>query len=472
MKMVYLVNPRFETVDTRPELCLNTLCLGTYLENKGVKVKVIDCQIERVEDYLEEIKDNALFVGLSVMTVQLRDAIRISKLIKNNSTVSVVWGGNHPTLFPKQCLSEDYVDYVIQEEGERALLCFARTGRIPEQNELIDVNELHPLKWELLNIPKYIRPHRLARRKSGNRHLRVHGGRGCTFDCNFCINQTLSRRCWRGVSAKNIFREIKYLNEKHGIDSVMIQDENFFCDKKRLKEFCELMIRNKMSKKVRWSANSRVTYLRRDFMSDELWKLVENSGCFHISFGIESGSQRVLDEVINKGITLEDSRNAVLRLKSTKIIPWLSFLIGMPNESEEEIKATMKFREELGRLNPNSYLNTPQIYRPYPGCKMYNEAVKLGFRPPKNNKEWLKFLYEGGLVSVDCLPWVKNKKLVVNLSEYGLITNICPGTKLEQAFGLVFRKLAGWRLRHNFFWLPIDKWLYFKLSKMYLRLVK
>jgi len=100
---------------------LGLLTIATPLDIAGYKVKIID---QRVEKYwkkilLDELKKEPICVGISSMTgPQIKYALEVSKLVKQNSNIPVVWGGVHPSLLPEQTLKNDFVDIVVQGEGE------------------------------------------------------------------------------------------------------------------------------------------------------------------------------------------------------------------------------------------------------------------------------------------------------------------------------------------------------------------
>ena len=157
--------------------------------------------------------------------------------------------------------------------------------------------------------------------------------------------------------------EIEFLMDRYKIKFIEFLDNTFTFDKNRVKEICNEMASRGID--VMWTCSSRVNLFDR-----ELAFRIKDAGCQIVYFGVESGSQRILN-LMKKGITLEQSVKAIRLAKEAGINTVASFILGMPDESVEEANATIEFAT---RLNPDYAQFT--ICTPYPGTELYDYAVK------------------------------------------------------------------------------------------------
>jgi len=188
--------------------------------------------------------------------------------------------------------------------------------------------------------------------------------RGCPFSCDFCIvgGSTIWRgsgKGWYSRSAKNILDEMELLVNKYGIKEIYIFDETFTVDKKRVLDVCNGINDRKI--KVSWSCNSRVNTL-----DDEMLKCMKSSGCWNILFGVESGSQELLDN-IHKGIKIDEIKNAFKLTKVNGISASASFMIGLPGETWETVEKTLQLALEIEPDFCQFVITTP-----YPGTRLYD----------------------------------------------------------------------------------------------------
>lgn len=480
-KQISLIIPKAHYPEP-PHLFVGAVYIASYLKKKGFKVKIYDEQLGEVSKNLNDIKNNSFLIGFSLMTTQLKDAVKFSKLFKE-SNIPVVWGGIHPTMFPEQCLNESYVDYVVYDEGEETMSELAKhildnkslkiiKGLWYKQNDkflkteprdYIDLNSVEP-DWSFINFNNYE-----DKREINGKLLDVkllHSGRGCPYSCSFCINTLLNKRKWRGLTSKNIYREFDRLNEIIKTDAIDFVDENFFLNKNRLNEFCDLYERGNYT--FKWIANSRVNYLIPTHIDDILMARLKKCGCVELRMGIESGNQDVLDNLIKKGMSVKDVILVIKRLKKFGIKPVCSFMIGLPGETYTQQKDTLLLIKKILKINPDAHIIGPQLYRPYPGAEMYDLAKKKGFNEPLNNNSWIKFMNESGFVDVSKIPWIKNKVLLKNIYKIYTYSQIRP-RGVAFIFGYFFKILFRLRIKLDFYKLGIDIILYEKIKSIYLK---
>jgi radical SAM superfamily enzyme YgiQ (UPF0313 family) len=187
--------------------------------------------------------------------------------------------------------------------------------------------------------------------------------RGCPGKCTFCYQPYGSLQ--RQRSPKKIFEEVMYLVKNYGIREISFYDDNFTTQKPRVREFCQMLIDNKVD--LTWSCFSRV-----DWADLNLLKIMKQAGCHQIMYGIESGDQRILD-TIRKETTPEKIKRAAKWTKEVGIDVRATFMLGNPGETEETMRNTIDFAIEL---DPEYVVfNVPS---PNPGTQMYDWAVKSG----------------------------------------------------------------------------------------------
>ena len=209
------------------------------------------------------------------------------------------------------------------------------------------------------------------------------------------------------------------MKEKFNIEMVNIQDSDFFANKARLIHFVDLMIERKIG--VKWFSNCRSNYFNNNYINEELLKRLEASGCIKLGIGAESGSDMMLERM-KKKTTVGQLRKAIDMLNKTNIWLALSFLIGMPDETEDDMKKTLELVLKINEESKNHYIIGPAYYRPYPGAEMFKRSVDYGFKPPKSLEEWGAAQKERfGYLPIEKFVWVSNKNLakyIVNIVDF------------------------------------------------------
>lgn len=399
---ILLVNAFSWTTEKRPcYLPYGILYLASYLRQRGINTAVYDrnndfsLNITKCIGYFKKIKPR--IVGLSVLTGPvINDALNISRAIKSVSPETIIlWGGLHPTLFPEHVLKEKSVDFIIQGEGEAALheLCaalltggdysgirnlgFRNNGGVvlnPMRTELLDLNTNPMPAWDLLDMKYY-----LAKRFFAGRVLTLSTSRGCPFKCAFCFNQGLPHQKWRALNAENMLRQITHVKKEYGINGIQFYEDSFDTDKNRVKEFCRLMIGNKV--KVNWSHFSNIIYCDADLI-----RLEKQANCKYIEYGVESGSDRIL-KMINKRQDVSQIKAVFDTCKKAGLKTAALFMIGYPTETEKELKETVELVEGLP-----AHILICTIYRPYPATPLHDYCVEnKKFRVPESLDEQGEF---------------------------------------------------------------------------------
>lgn len=486
-KKVLLINPDIPSLRTwRLNVPMSLLYVGSHLSQKGYSVHILDnCNIGDTSEFLSRVKQelsDAMAVGLSVKTEQVSNAIEVSKYIREvNPSLPIIWGGVHPTLYPEQTARADYVDFVVRGEGEITayeLLQAIEQGAtfddvkgivfqgsksqdvtITGSRESMDINELLPLDWGLL---EGIKPNTSITEiaELTGRGLYLQTSRGCPYRCTFCIDPIL-KTGYRYRRADLVLQDIERLLDL-GVDRICFIDDNFFANKSRLIEILNVVEGKGLN--FKWFGNVRANYFTPNYLNLELLSRVKQCGCERVSIGAESGSQRILDK-LQKDITPEDILKAAKLLNKVGISCDFSFMMGLPGEEENDIKSTLRLIEEIRRIDTSSHFGIigPQIYRPYPGSELYFECLKWGMREPDALEGWANSPYLKGEFDLkksdqDMFPWVKYPlEELSNLAFYAWLS----GIKLRfPLLNNLLRKIGSLRCRRMYFKYPILKRIY------------
>ncbi len=464
-KKIALVALRNDNAGLVPPLGL--LYLATALKKNGFTPKIIfksETQTGRVEAEIEDFKPD--LIGMSVFTGYLnKKYVDLSRKLKNKG-YRIVWGNAHASLLPEQVLKESAIDFVIIGEGEETLVDLVKN--LDKKNNYKDIPSLgfkdkdgriminprrsfgdmdeYLIDWSLINLEDYIVPYFSDRYK---RTIAVVTSRGCPFNCQFCYNLVFNNRCWRPHSAEKLVANLKPVIDKYKIEGIRFLDDNFFVDKERA--FAIVRALN-----LPYWAESRVEFVDEKFVND-----LKETKCQEIMFGFESGSDRILKEVIQKGTAVKDIVKAVTLLKNSGIMASGSIVFGLPSETEAEYRETMNLIVRLLEIN-NNLAFTCGWFLPFPGTGLYEMAKTLGFRPPEKIEDWDIFDrwrndYKMSWIKWDYKQAVKYSRQVIHLLALAYKRNI-PILKT------ILKKRTEYL---NFSW-PVDIYIFSKLRNIYM----
>ncbi len=405
---VVLVHPRTVTGWQAQPWCdmpLELLCVGTPLIHAGYRVRVIDQRVmpDWREALLAELSAGPICVGITSTTgPQLKHALDISRLVKKHSDAPVVWGGIHASLLPEQTLQEPDIDIVVDGEGEETFLELVQaleaqrdiTGirslwhkrrghaTFTGKRDFIDLNKQPSLAYDLVDVGKY------TREVFGVKRLSFSTSRGCTHPCAYCYNTVFHRRRWRALRADVAVSQIKEFVRAYGVHGLFPTDANFFLDMDRARGILEGVVRENLNL-VFTRLHTRFDTLSK--MSDEDLTLIERAGCKCLAVGVESGSERIR-HLLRKQIEVDRLLDVNRRLRRFSITPLYFFMIGLPTETEEDLRDTISLFTRLLKENPKA-MKSVNIYTPFPGTELFDVAVAHGLKPPERLLGWSSFSY-------------------------------------------------------------------------------
>jgi anaerobic magnesium-protoporphyrin IX monomethyl ester cyclase len=490
-RKVLLIYPRFTVPQVNLVIPMNLMYLGSYLLRHDYAVRILNgCNIESSDELYRQIKseiNDTMAIGLSVMTQQVPSALGISKMVRDISPgLPIIWGGVHPTLYPRQVASSGLVDFAVHGEGEITaveLLKHLTVGNrepsgirgiayksgdspnnvvITPARELLNMDELPQLEWGLL---EYITPIKdiIKISELTGRGLLIQTTRGCPWHCTFCINSILKNK-YRYRSLNLVMEDIRQVIEL-GVNRITFMDEDFFANRKRARTFAD-MVREK-GLNFKWYANARADYFGRDYLSREFLAELKQIGLSTIGLGFESGSERILKK-LRKEITCQDTIKTAERLDEAGIGGEFSCMMGLPDEYEDDMKATLKLIQQIIERDSQSrfIILGPQVFRPYPGSALYLECLKYGMNEPTSLEEWAVSPYlapESNLIEVKFYPWIRVSDRRLNvLTFYGWLWGAKSRFKL---LNNLVRQILKWRSRSYSFRMPFEMNIYYGLKK-------
>ncbi len=326
---------------------------SVLLENKH-EVQICDELVGQIpEEYLLSFKPE--YLGVSVRTPAFNRAIQIAKAAKSFGT-KVIFGGPHVSALPEESImASDFVDGVIVNEGEYTFLELLNSSdwsnvrglvykkdtmvlKNPPQEKIIDLNLLPFPARQLLDEKLYYgTPEYGFLVPPRQKFWTICSSRGCPYNCTYCSSANIFGKKFRFRSALNIFNEIME-GYKLGVTNFVFIDDSFGLNSEITSELCNLIIENNII--IRWCCQTRVT------IPIETIKLMKTAGCSLISFGIESGSEKVLEN-IKKGLTKDLMRKGIENAKKTGLLVKAYFIIGLPGEGKEEFKESLIFAKSL-----------------------------------------------------------------------------------------------------------------------------
>ena len=394
MNSIVLVNPPYSFwspeknylrpfIGTLPSLGL--LTLAGVLRKRGYSVKIVEAAslgLSLPQAVGHILQERPKYIGLSCTTASVDNAARIARAIKEkNPEIPTFVGGPHITALPTETFRRypDF-DYGILGEGEIAFgdllesiedkkdlsqveSAVFRDGEEVRANSrrrfIENLDEIPFPAYDLLpSFPRAFRPPFLNYPKGPAASLT--SSRGCPQACTFCDRSVFGNR-YRYFSEDYLLELISLLRQKYGIQHLIFADDQFAASNPRLIHLCEKLARENLM--IQWNCDARV-----DSVSPDLLKLMKRAGCWMISYGIESGSQEVLDQ-IQKGIKLDRVEQALRWTQEAGIRAKGLFMIGYPQETERTLDQTLSFirRCPLDEINL-SFLT------PYPGTELYRQV--------------------------------------------------------------------------------------------------
>ena len=393
---VLLINPSYP-FEEFPRLLVTLPYVAAALRSEGHEVEILDLLLARttpdkIERRMERFRPQA--VGITSVTLNHHIAESIAEVVRKcDERVPIVMGGPHVSFEIEGSFQRlPALDYIVIGEGEHTMRELLRS--IEGRMDVRDVrglagidrstgrawkNAARPLEDDLDTLPNPARelvP--IARYLAFDSHASVVTSRGCPYECIFCSAPAWTGRKVRYRDPAKCVDEIEDLS-RLGFTEITIEDDLFTLYRKHFLAVCgELIDRNTG---IRWNAFSRV-----DTITPEIVGTMAKAGCQAICFGVESGDQEVLD-LIKKNSSLAKVKEAMRMTQDVGISALASFIVGLPGETEETLRKTVEFAEEL--KNEFGSLYGFHILSPFPGTEVREKAAEYGLEIL--NSDWTKY---------------------------------------------------------------------------------
>jgi radical SAM superfamily enzyme YgiQ (UPF0313 family) len=350
--------------------------LASYLRQFKHEIKIID--MASGDSILDVLEFNPEYIGITGTTLTINTAYEVADFLRKRE-FKVIIGGVHASIMPDEAI--EHADYVVVGEGEIALkhilnndfLYLENNEGIIQGQTIDNLDELPMPAYDLLNMEFYLKtriPKILRCVTQERRTANILTSRGCPYNCTFCHNSSNTKK-FRWNSAEKVIQEIEYLIKNYKIDNLFFIEDNFFANRERVKSICNILIEKGI--KIQWGANARA-----DGIDKEILELAKKAGCIQITFGWESGSQKMLD-IYNKKTTIEQNAESIRLCNEVGIFANGTFMIGGPDETIEDIRKTKDFilnNKIMGGIGVC-------ITTPFPGTKLWDDLKKQG-KIPKN----------------------------------------------------------------------------------------
>jgi len=368
--MDLLVSPRIgksKPVIIDPPLAL--LQLYSYLKEKGIKTRIVDRNVMNTDFRKMVEAEHPELIGFSLMTSQIKDFIDCMEQIRSiDRKIKVVAGGPHVSVTGEEILHLG-ADYAVIGEGEQAILDLIEGKPLHKIKNLIyikngkaihnqkktetDLDKLPFLDYGAVDMNNYVLGNRISMITS----------RGCPYRCIYCSTPSIQGHKYRQMSPDRVINEIIHHIGTTGITEFKFLDGNFTLDKNFVQSFCQSLMSKNL--KITWKCLTRV-----DLVDESMIRMMKKAGCINISFGIESGDDKIL-KLLKKEFQVEDVKKAVGLCKKNSIDCGAYFMMGLPNYSLFSLLKTVR----LAVMLPLDYISI-SILEILPGSELYSKSIR------------------------------------------------------------------------------------------------
>jgi anaerobic magnesium-protoporphyrin IX monomethyl ester cyclase len=388
-------------------LPLGLMYVAAVLEKAGYQAEILDALMtdaaflkvgdttevgmpyERIKEDVRKRKPDIVGIA-NPFTCQAENTVRVANLVKEvDPDILTVVGGPHVTVVPLKFLEDaENVDIAVIGEGEYTMLDVARffegQKKISEVQGIAyrkdkkpvlnpprpfiqNLDELPYPAYHLVDMERYLSPEKIEYRSFKGRAISMITSRGCPFNCNFCSVHLHMGRMFRAHSPDYVISHIEYVVKKYRVKTIFFEDDNLTLDQKRFETICDKIIEKDI--RFKWETPNGI---RADYLTLSLLEKMQKSGCQSIIFGIESGDQYVLDNIIDKSLKITEAIRVAKLCREIGLDASAFYVIGFPGEKKENIMKTVELALKLKKEYDLGMLL--HIATPLYGTRLYEEC--------------------------------------------------------------------------------------------------
>jgi len=374
------------------------LYLAGYLEKHGFTVEIFNPHIRNTEKYFKMVMREIAgkqprFVGLAAFVTDFDSVVALATEIKNQTDTTILVGNAHPSIAPNDFLYESSpFDIVVRGEGELTVrqilaeyhkdgdlnqirgIAYYKDGAVAvtRNRELMDLSECGMPAYHKIDMRWYQRPTKFIIRRLMTVGAVIYTGRGCPFNCSFCASNSVwkanERAAGKALVRKRplsqVMEELRILQDVYGFDFFYILDDTFGIKEDDITSFCRAYRESGLT--MLWAAETRVNCVH----NEQILKLLKDSGCIQLDFGVETGSPKLLKN-INKATTVEQTIRAFDLCRKNGIRTFANILLNLPGEDEEDLQLTHRLLENI-----RPTFTSIGVTQPYPGTDIYKKLGK------------------------------------------------------------------------------------------------
>jgi len=411
IKKVLLIVPPAVTLkffrDINPLPPLGLGYLASVIKELGIGVEILDalmlgwgCETEFAEALVrvglsdEEIKRQISASGADIIGIscqfsrQYKIYHRLFSLIKEiKPDVITIAGGAHVTACPEEVLSDPNCDFILSGEAEDSFkdfilrltqdedvtvvdgLGWKDKGRLQINKKsrwIKDLDSVPYPAYDIMKLDKYFGLKSSHGLRHKDKFSPIVTSRGCPSKCTFCSAYRVWGNNFRFRSVDNVLKEMKHLKDKYGVEEIMFEDDNVTANPKRAEDLFLQMIHEKFN--FTWDTPNGVGVW---VLNERIIDLMKQSGCIQLNFPVESGSQRVLDNIIKKPVKLSKIKALIKYCRKINLSYGLFLVMGLPGETLKDIWKSFHFAADCGCYSPFISIATP-----YPGTELFDNCKK------------------------------------------------------------------------------------------------
>lgn len=397
-KLVLIIPPSPWLISDTDIPMMGILYISSYTKNLGYEVEV--CDLSGLPKEKWKIPKGTIYgvTGTSPQFIHIKEIIEVIKTRQPEAIVVV--GGTHASICPEHIMSNTRADICVIGEGEM-VMAEIMEGRKDKFIKAKRINNLDILPFpdrDAIDYDKYLKVDTFKYLLGDSREVAIISSRGCPFTCSFCASPLLWKRIVRGHSIGYLKKELKFIKKKYNANLITFSDDTFTLNINRVNGIAKELSRLNLH----WHCLARVD------CPTKLYKTMEDNGCVQVTFGFESGSNRLL-KFINKKATIENAYNAIKYAHKAGLKIRGQLIVGLPGETAESVEETANFINNADEVDKFGL----HIFQPIPGCDIalnpekynyeiknkqdfsdYHTIGKPGELPTKDEKviEWYNYL--------------------------------------------------------------------------------